>query len=316
MIGKLLIKLTFAAALAAGLSSCYKEDMSMCPPVMPDRNVHLTLTLDAEVITRAGTGTRLARFDISGVRVWAFDKEGRMALYAAVPYDPDGVYDIYMNLTPGEYDFVVWTGDGSAYKITSEAELMRVMNIHLDAGDGIITDNIPDLLYGTARDCTVTAGVENHVEVKMRPNTYNVSVTADGVARSGERWEVAIDVDHIHYTFDNNIITTEGDLHHVRQGELNGGSAFTAPIRTLTISPDRYMQLTVRNVTTGQLYFDESLTQTIIDTYAANGQTPDFDRVYDYDIRMVFTPSPADGKMAVSISINGWQYNPMPTDLG
>jgi hypothetical protein len=309
---KNIIKLTFACALAAGLTSCYKDDFSHCPP--GTGNVKLTLHLDEQVITRTATG--MDRFDITGVRVWAFGTSHRVVAHVAVGRQPDGVYDISMNLPVDEYDFVVWTGNGSVYQLVSEADELEAMELHLAHEGDVLAENIPDLLHGMARRCAVMDGNDNRVEIAMHPDTYNINVTATGMVGSGEKWEVEIADNNTHYSFDNAIVSGTHSIRYLRQGVLNGTGKFTAPLKTLAINADRHPQLILRNATTGEVRYQASLTRTIIDTYAANGESADFDRVFTYNIDMNFAPAPAgDGKMDVSITINGWQANPETSGL-
>ncbi len=306
MTGKF-IKFMLAVALTVGLSSCYKEDMSLC---LPESNVHLRLQLDENVKTRTTSKLRLAEYAITGMRVWVFDEDDYMVDNISVPYDSDGQYDIFMNLPVGEYDFVVWSGNGMTYKVANETGYMNDMYIQFDAAKDILYDNIPDLLYGTVRDCSIAEGVENDIVIDMCPNTYNINLSVDGMIRSEEKWEVAINNVHIHHTFDNHITKRSKHIKHVRQGKLNGNSMFNTSIRTLNITYDRYMELTMRNVMTDKVLFSENLYKTIIDTYAANNLVPDFDSIHTYDIVMGF-----NAEMDVTISVNGWQYTPQETAL-
>ncbi len=306
-----LTKLTLIAILTFGLGSCYKEDMSDC-----SGNVRLTLRLADDVITRSLA--RLGEFDITGARVWAFDSSGDLVKYRCVGSSPTEEYEIAMNLPAGNYNFVVWTGDGSVYKYTSDASRADAMELYLDHDGDTVTENIPDLLYGMKSGCSVVAGEINDIEVVMHPNTYNINITATGLTGSDDTWEVAVADNNSHYTFDDRIVYDTGELRYLRQGTLTDAAEFRAFIRTLTLTSERHPRFTLRNVSTGRIFYDGSLTRTIVDAYAANGRTADFDHVYTYDIRLKFggggTPG-NNGDLAVTISVNGWEHDHEPTDL-
>jgi hypothetical protein len=296
-----------AATIASCLSSCYKEDMIDC--VDPRGNVHISLYL-AEGVERRGE--ELGDFDITSARVWAFDAKRKQVSFVPAEQNADGRYEAWMELPAGDYNFVVWTGDDTVYKVADTSGIMDEMMLFLDRSyDDAITETIPDLLYGNVKERTVDARVNNDVEIAMIPDTYNVNVTAKGLERNSDIWEVSIYKNGTCFLFDHKIFLDEGVFRHLRSGALTGDGLFDASMRIVSPGADGDPQLVLRNATTGEVRYDRSLVKTIIDAYAANGQTVDFEHTYTYDIVLTF-----DVSMGVTVSVNGWEYNTEPTDLG
>jgi hypothetical protein len=306
MNGTILKKLTLAAALLLALTSCYKEDMSVC--VDPRGNVHFTLHL-TEGMERSGK--ELADFDITGVRVWAFDATGRSVAFAAAEQNADGRYEAWMDLPDGNYNFVAWTGNGTVYKVANTSGVMDEMVLFLDHPfDEAITETIPDLLYGSVKECTIAARVENEVDVTMSLDTYNINVTAKGLEQGNDIWEVSIYKSGTYFLFNHSLFHDEGVFHHMRKGALTGPGQFATSMRIVAPGADGDPRLVVRNATSGEVSYDRSLVDTILAAYAENGQTIDFEHTYTYDIVLAF-----DVSVGVTVSVNGWEYQTDPTDL-
>jgi hypothetical protein len=311
MNGTILKRLTLAAALLLGLSSCYQEDMSVC--VDPRGNVHFALRLTEGVERR---GKELADFDITGVRVWAFDSQGRSAAYTTAERNADGRYEAWMNLSGGDYNFVAWTGNGTVYKVADTSGVMDEMVLFLDHSfDEAITETIPDLLYGSVQGCAIATGRNNDIDVAMSPDTYNINVTAKGLEQNADIWEVSIYKSGTYFLFNHSIFHDEGVFHHLRKGALTGPGQFAASMRIVapgadTPGADGNPRLVVRNATSGEVCYDRSLVKTIVDAYAKNGQTIDFEHTYTYDITLAF-----DASMGVTVTVNGWEHQTEPTDL-
>jgi hypothetical protein len=216
-----------------------------------------------------------------------------------------------MNLPSGNYNFVVWTGNGSVYKVADTSGILDEMVLFLDHSyDDPITRMLPDLLYGNAKGRAIDALVNNDVEIAMIPDTYNVNVTARGLERDSDIWEVSIYKNGTFFLFDHKIFLDERVFRHLRSGLLTGDGLFNASMRIVAPGADGDPQLVFRNASTGEVRYDRSLVKTIIDAYAANGQTVDFEHTYTYDVVLTF-----DVSMGVTVSVNGWEYNTEPTDL-
>jgi hypothetical protein len=307
-----IMRLLLAAAIALCFSSCVSEDMTGC--VDPRGNVRISLYLAEGVDTR---GEELGDFDINGARVWAFDAESKQVSFVPAEQRADGRYEAWMNLPSGNYNFVVWTGDDSVYKVADTSGIMDEMVLFLGHSyDDPITEMIPDLLYGNAKGRVIDVLVNNEVEIAMIPDTYNVNVTAKGLTQGSDTWEVSIYKKGTLFLFDHTLLLDSGVFHHKRSGALTSSGQFASSMRIVApgaIVPgaDGDPQLVFRNVSTGEVRYDRSLVKTINDAYAANGQTVDFEHTYTYDIVLTF-----DASMGVTVSVNGWEYNTEPTDLG
>jgi hypothetical protein len=302
----ILLRFALAMALTGVLSSCYREDMTDCAD--PRGNVHLSLRLTDGVEGRAA---RLGDFDITGARVWAFDSAGRMVFFVPVRRGVDGRYEAWMDLPAGRYDFVAWTGNGSIYKVAGTSSVMDKMLLFLDRPyDAAITEMIPDLLYGRVYSREVVAAVDNDIEVDMSPDTYNINVTARGLERDSDIWEVSIYKSGTRFLFNHDLLHDNGIFHHMRSGTPTADGRFSASMRIVAPGADGNPRLVLRNASSGDVRYDRSLVDTIIDAYAAHGQTIDFEHTYIYDIELTF-----DRMLGVTVSVNGWEHQIEPTDL-
>jgi hypothetical protein len=301
-----IIRLALAAAIAFGLSSCYKEDMTGC--VDPRGNVHISMYLTKGVERR---GEDLGDFDITGARVWAFDTENRLVSFALAEQTPDRRYEAWMTLPPGNYRFVAWTINGNVYKVVDTSGVMDEMALFLDHSyTDAITETIPDLLYGNAAGRIMAAGMNNEVDIVMSPDTYNINVTAKGLERGSDIWEVSIYKNGTYFMFDHNLFLDEGVFRHMRSGALKGDGRFDASMRIVAPGVDGDPRLVLRNATTGEVRYDRSMVETIADAYGANGQTVDFEHTYIYDIVLTF-----DALLGLTVSVNGWEHETESTDL-
>jgi hypothetical protein len=306
------IRLLLAAAITLGLSSCFKEDMTDC--IDPRGNVHVSMRLTVGVVSRASS---LADFDITDARVWAFDAENNMAAFALAELNSDGICEAWMSLPSGNYNFVAWTGNDSVYKVTEASSAMNDMVLSLDRpGDKPITETIPDLLYGSEKVHVMEAVVASEVVMNMSPDTYNINVTAKGLEQGSDIWEASIYKNNTCFRFNHDLFHEARVLHHMRTGALTSDGRFDASMRIVapgadTPGADGDPRLVLRNTTTGEVIYDMSLVKTILDAYAANGQEIDLEHPYTYDIVLTF-----DASLGVSVSVNGWEHEKEPTDLG
>jgi hypothetical protein len=152
--------------------------------------------------------------------------------------------------------------------------------------------------------------------MNMSPDTYNINVTAKGLDRDSDIWEVSIYKQGSYFLFDHNLFIDDGVFHHLRSGALTDEGSFGASIRivapgAVTPGADGDPRLVLRNATTGEMRYDKSLVKTIIDAYSANGQEIDFEHTYNYDIELAF-----DASLGVTVSVNGWEHEEGPADLG
>jgi hypothetical protein len=295
-----------SAAIVLCLSACVKEEMIDCAD--PRGNVHLLLRPTEDMKTR---GDELGDFDITDARVWAFDADGRLVSVTPAERTPDGQYEAWMDLPSGNYDFVAWTGNGTAYKVAGTGDMMDKMELYLDRPyDAPITGMIPDLLYGNVKGRDILANTNNSIEVGMNLDTYEINVTAKGLERGSDIWETSIYKNGTHFLFDHTILQDNGVFRHIRSGKLTDSGSLDASIRIIAPGEEGVPKLLLRNTSTGEVRYDRSLVDTIMEAYAKNGQTVDLEHTYTYDIVLTF-----EGSMGVTVSVNGWEYDTEPTDL-
>jgi hypothetical protein len=276
--------------------------------VDPRGNAYLSLTLTENMRSRT---EKLDDFDIAGAQVWAFDKMGGLVSSAAAEPNADGLYEAWMNLPAGDYNFIAWTGDGNTYKVANTSNKIDEMVLFLDRSDEeAITEMIPDLLYGRVTGRSIVAGANNTVNVAMTLDTYNINVTARELEQNSDIWAVSIYKPVTYFMFDHSLMLGDRMFHHMRTGSVTGEGRLSASMRIVAPGTDGNPRLVLHNVSTGNVLYDMNLEETIIDAYSTNGQTIDFEHTYDYDI--VLTVSAALG---VTVSVNGWEYETEPSEL-
>jgi hypothetical protein len=99
--------------------------------------------------------------------------------------------------------------------------------------------------------------------------------------------------------------------HHLRTGSVTDEGLFNASMRIVAPGIDGNPRLVLHNVSTGDVFYDRGLEETIIDAYSAHGQTVDFEHTYNYDIVLDFSAA-----LGVTVSVNGWEYETEPSELG
>lgn len=296
-----------------------KEDMTNCAD--PRGNVRVTLSLDGEVDSRGG----LADFEIENSHVHVFDENGSFVTCVEGGAHTGGKYEIYLTLESGEYSFVVWTNEGGVYKTTHTGATRSIDGRELcfDHGGEPLIKPIPDLLYGAAFNRTIVEGGNNDIDITMTPNSYTINIVAREFAVGRDLFETYITNNILKYDFHNTVFERDDEYRHIRQqtitdtnGDDNGRA--TSLIRVLNLSNSSAQRLTFRNATTGNVLFDESLIRTINDAYTEHGLTVDFAKTYKFDIELTFGHGQSggdDAPLAVTVSVNGWEYTIDNTDL-
>jgi hypothetical protein len=310
-----LFRLALAAALLSGLGSCIKSNNEDC--VDPRGNVRLTVGLrtDAIPVRADETGYR-----IDSLNVYVFDADERYVTFAEGGKYTGQEYEFFLDLPAGDYHFVVWTNHGNSYKtnmttaqIESRSASLDELELYLDHGGETLTDLIPDLLHGMVRGKTIVGDRQNHVEIAMNPATHTINMTVKGLPPTADAFDFTITDNHSRYTFDNQPIEGQDDFQYTHTALYNSGNLYST-IKTLTLNKNRHPHfvLTRRSVTgaADERIFDESLTQTILNAYAASGQTVDFETTHTFDIVLSF-----NANMGVMVSVNGWEYTQQEQNL-
>jgi hypothetical protein len=319
------LRLALVGLVLTGAWSCIDEEPGLC--VDPRGNVRLTVNLDTEItVTRTPGAPGATRADdpayhINHLHVYVFDADERYVAFIEGGEYTGQTYEFFLNLPAGDYHFVAWTNPGDVYKTNfdpaepeSVTRAMSDMHFYLDHGGETLTEHLPDLLHGIARDMSVEENRDNHIDVAMASNNYMINMKLKGLPPTADEFEFAITDNNSHYTFDNTLIAGQDDFTHSRASFYYKGEA-TSSIKTLTLSEDRDPQFTVtRKNATGaipdEVLFDQSLTQTIIDAYGGSNQSVDFAATHTYDIVLSF-----DVNMDLTVSVNGWEYTVSNTEL-
>lgn len=290
--------------LALGVS-CVRPEIDGC--VDPRGNVRLNVNLDVDIATRAAG----LPYQIENATVYIFDADNKYIASCRGEAYTGEPYEFYLNLESGDYHFVVWTNQGDRYRtskslsddLKNRTTLSELEFIYDHSTHDCQSELIPDLLYGSTSR-TIDANRDNHVDVLMRPDTYTIRIKVKGLPACADDFDFSISDNNSHYAFDNTIIEGKEHFQHTRTCRQAGGELNTS-IRTLRLSHDRSPLFAFSNATTGERLFENCLIKTICGAYEAAGQSVDFNKMFTYDIVLSY-----DVNMNLTVSVNGWNYNP------
>jgi len=295
------------------VSSCIKDDLSDC--IDERGNVRLTLELDVNATAR---NSNPDGYKIDSTHVYVFDQDNRFVTFATGGvYDPAQDYEFFFTLEGGEYRFIVWTNPGDIYKTNStfeecEENLYTPEDLiyYMDSSAGeCLTQNIPDLLYGTKRQ-EIDGNWNNHVIVDMTPNTYNINVKVKGLTQENEEdFEFSITDNISDYNFDNTIIPLTDDYTHIRYAAREDDE-LNVSFKVLSLDEDRNPLFVFTDHTNSDVLFSGSIIDIIRSIYEHSEQTLDFGNTYTFDIVLTF-----DVDAGVMVSIGDWEYLPQPAEL-
>ena len=301
------------AFVLAGFTSCVRSTLYDC--VDSRGNVRLTVNLDIDAVSRSNAS---GGYTIDCAHVYVFDSNNTFVdSRQGGSYAPGG-YEFFFNLDPGNYHFVAWTNQGEIYKINKTIEECEQNGHSLDElffyldhepSSGVLTSDIPDLLHGIKKGEIIISDRNNHIDLLITPNTYTINIKVKGLPETPDVFDFTITDNNSHYTFDNNIIDQKDDFQHTRICRQVGGELNNS-IKTLQITRERSPRFTFTNATTSEILYDHCLVETILNAYETASEPVDFDKIHTFDIVLTY-----DVNMSVTVSVNGWNYQPDNTDL-
>ncbi|MCD8103154.1 MAG: FimB/Mfa2 family fimbrial subunit [Alistipes sp.] len=300
------LKLTVILLCAASvLQSCIKDDRDDCPDSQPA--VRIVVRTLAET-----TRSEADLYNIENVYIYIFDADLRyVATWQGGAYSYGTEYEAWLDLEPGTYHFVAWTNQGMSYAGQPDGDAgSLVVGLQYPAG-GVVDTEIPDLHHGMLADAEVLPETDHTFEIIIRPDTYRINFTVEGLeAFDEDEYLFSVTDNNTHYGFDNTIIEGMDHVRYLRTtGFTDGG--LTASVKTLRLTEGREPLFELADITSGQTLYTDNLVEMILSAYAAAGHTVDFETEFEFDLRLVF-----DADMNLTISVDGWNYNPGPTPLG
>ncbi len=296
-------------ALMLATTSCLKENVDDCLDNVS--KVRIIVRTIAEE-TRAETVGR-----IDNVIIYIFDKEERyVGSWQGDTYTYGQRYVAELDMEPGTYHFVAWTNQGTVYDKTiptygkddpAESLVVSLRYPH----DGKITEDIDDLHHGMLTGAEVIEAADNEFTVILRPNTYKLNFTVEGIAPGDDQYTFTVQDNFLQFAFDNSVVElTENTVEYIRTTgfqDTNLGASMTV----LKIMDGRTPHFNFSNTSTGEYLYGDDLVEMIKNAYAANGHQVDFDSEYEFDIKLSFR-----GMLGVTVSVNGWKYNPNEGNIG
>ncbi|MCD7937059.1 MAG: FimB/Mfa2 family fimbrial subunit [Tannerellaceae bacterium] len=298
------------------LTACIKDDMDECG------TTRVWVKFDTSMYTLPA-----GEHHIESVHVYMFNEEEQLVHQwqgSSYNYAAGEQYEVPVDLPPGTYRFIAWTNQGEAYK-TKQAPRLSDIQLYLEEmKQGIYTEDIPDLHYGTLEKITVDPTQDHEYTLYLIPNTYRINLTVTSLPEGNDEDEYLFSItdNNTRYNFNNRVIENQQPYSHQRTSKFEEDK-LNASIRTLTLhgnhaienigkedTGDRSPTLLFKNNTDGTELFTEDMVKIIRTAYATAGRQVDFDETYEFNIILSF-----DANMNVTISVNGWTYNPNGIEL-
>ncbi|MCD7970008.1 MAG: FimB/Mfa2 family fimbrial subunit [Alistipes sp.] len=295
-------------SLCLGLvfASCIKDDTDDCYPAQPQ--VRIVVKTLAEVTRPETTGTD----QIDNVWIYIFDGEERfMGTWIGGAYTHGELYEAYLDLEPGNYHFVAWTNQGEVYNTIDATKASAndyIVGLTYPE-DHRITEDIPDLHHGMISDAEVVPDIENEFTIVIKPNTYRLNFTVQGLDETPDDYAFSVTDNNSHYYFDNSIIEDQEEIQYFRSTAF-AGAELKASMKVLRLMETRTPWFQFADLTEDNVMYEDNLVKMIKTAYETSGQTVDFDSTFEFDITLIF-----NANLGVTIDVNSWSYTQNPTEL-
>jgi hypothetical protein len=212
------------SALFLLMQGCVTDDLSIC-----GISVHFTYTKNLEGVDKFSSS-------INKVNLYVFDTDGYFIQEYVVEKDtlPQDL-TIYVNLSPGTYDFVAWGNLGEDYEILSAFEkgVTRMDDLQLSLkrqpDNTVLETEMPDPLYhgGLFRSEILATDLQinQKLTIDMMKDTKDIKVIAHGLAvtaetrSAGTPYDCTITSRNGDYKFDNSI-TGDARLRYIPQASV------------------------------------------------------------------------------------------------
>jgi hypothetical protein len=297
----------YPACLIIGLlfSSCIKEDLTDCQPVLRVVFTGEDETIDPDNLQKAS----LFIFNENDEFVTSYSIDNPLL---NTIYQPD------VKLAPGKYNFVVWFNLLSLYSAfpapdnsQTEKVVRSQAGISLQLPENRIIDEtqttLLPLLYGSLNDATLHSTGENIFTIPLNQNTNTIRLTLSGLVATRDDYRFTITDNNGNYQFNDDFAPCE-NFSYSTLGTFHAESnTVTASLVVLKLSENRLNPLlTIRNQTTGDQIFPSSgwMNNNLIQLIQARYPNNDFNKKHVYDIQISFA---AD--MSITISVDGWNLD-------
>ncbi len=303
--------LIITLAVSTALQSCIMENMDNCPTEEAHSVKLVVKTHDDDQQSRT-SGTR----NIENIYIYVFDEQYRYQMvWVGGAYTYGESYEATISLDSGAYHFVVWSNQGDTYGNTlstyASGDHADQMIVSFNSpSNGIVDYDLPDLHHGMLADAQVIPNTENEFTITIKPNTYRLNFTVEGLTPDNNEYRFSVTDNNSHYTHENTIVEGMDEFTYLRTAPFINGELTTA-MNVLQLTAERSPQFTLSDNPTGEPFYSDNLVEMIKNAYQAAGLIADFETIFDYDIVIRFGNSLLD----VSVSVNGWGYSGNETEL-
>ncbi|NDV56921.1 FimB/Mfa2 family fimbrial subunit [Bacteroides sp. 519] len=296
------------------LNSCIRDDSS-CSAL--DDNVRLLVKLDIDVAITRFTNP----YGIDNVHLYIFDEEDNMIqTHSEEIHTDDASYEFSLNLSPGEYQFVIWTNLGDSYQVShtlpeAQQENLKLADlyVYLNRGDegGDVTTDIPNLYHGLLRGAKIEANKNHEFVIPITPNTYRLNFVTEGLPVTTDNYTFTVGDNNSHYNFENTLLANTDPFNYIRTAQFNANNELATSMKVLRLAANRTPSFTFGNQTTGTTIYANNLIEMIVKAYQTNEQILDFEETFEFTIKLSF-----DVNLNATVWVNDWMIISQPSELG
>jgi len=284
------------------MASCsIKDDLSDCPKSGRYIRVHFTVG-ESYTYSKA-----IADEDLNDINLYIFDESGYfVAIEDAVQIDEDDYY-MDIDLEPGLYTFIVWANIIDC-SILSHEELipgettLNELLFEIESDDDNVLPDIPSSLYYGFYELAEITEVDDHdFYIDLTSQLYTINLWTRGLENFNDDFRYIITDKHGKIGF-NNMVESDDDIYYVSTCERDSDGQLFCTLKILHLQENRQnAYLTLMNVDRSEIFFSANLVELIL-SLRDYGVTVDFNRIYEYNIVLVF-----GADMEVTVYINGWK---------
>jgi hypothetical protein len=292
------------------LSSCIKEDLSDCPPSNQALQVIFT---NAE-----GETPLIGDNDLQRLTLFIFDEKGNyLDLWIQDSPKLDSVYYPDIELSPGNYKFIVWSNilpNGNFYdvigldKSNSSPDVISPIIIEGASVDFLISNGrkqetlgevFPVLAYGN-KIADVQVADENRFIIPLRQNTNKVNLKVTGLSATDDYVFSIVD-NNESYDFDDRIIENKAPFSY-ETNLIQNANDLTGSLFVLKLEKLRTIPLLKIYEKISDSEVREIFSHGLIELISWGNPSYDFDTNHNHTITIDF--------WAGGMSINGWDVIP------
>ena len=305
------------------LSSCLKENMTVCPEQI---RVYFSFTT---VDTYTGEGDDpINPDDVDRMRLYVFSEKG----YYLGVYRDDHITgfstEYYMDcsdLLPGNYRFIAWSGmDENFYGADPEQFVQNQTTFDealmmLKHSGNLISTPVHHIFHSEL-PATVTYAKVQRFDMPLAQVSNTVHISTVGLPADDCAYRFNIADNNDKYYFDRSFASNISDatFTYTASCTKDGAQQLHSTLNVLRLAADRHTPvLQIYNETDGKTLYpfgahSGDLIGLIKNAYPQN----DFDQTHTYHIVLVFNGDPDDAtRFTVTIFINGWEVREQNNEL-